>query len=155
MVLIIGILAAIAMPQYRLAVAKARTTEALTVLDTMKRNLELAKLEGTSSWEHLFDDTGLTAEEEGEYAPRYGAHYTYQPTIVGLFVIPSPYTIADLEGETMDENVHVFVYSNFSAEEEPRFACISGGAGLLGGKVCTSICGSPQCDVYAKTPIEQ
>ncbi len=44
-VLIIGILAAIALPQYTLAVEKARATEAITNIATIKKQMELYILE--------------------------------------------------------------------------------------------------------------
>ena len=44
-VLIIGILAAVAMPQYTKAVEKSRIAEARVVLDTMRKNYQLCVLE--------------------------------------------------------------------------------------------------------------
>ena len=44
-VLIIGILAAVAVPQYQVAVEKARVTEAMTNIATIKRQMELYMLE--------------------------------------------------------------------------------------------------------------
>ena len=44
-VLIIGILAAVAVPQYQKAVEKSRATEAISVLKTMRQNFQLCELE--------------------------------------------------------------------------------------------------------------
>jgi len=44
-VLIIGILAAVAVPQYQIAVEKSRVTEAVSILETMYKQLELYVLE--------------------------------------------------------------------------------------------------------------
>ena len=53
-VLIIGILAAVAMPQYQKAVEKSRLAEALTNIDTVAKNVQLIALErgtgDTSVW---------------------------------------------------------------------------------------------------------
>lgn len=43
-VLIIGILAAVALPQYQKAVEKSRVSEARIILDTMRKNYQLCKL---------------------------------------------------------------------------------------------------------------
>ena len=55
-VLIIGILAAVALPQYQKAVEKARAAEALQMLKYMQQQLEVYKLSG---------GTGITNEEIG------------------------------------------------------------------------------------------
>ena len=44
-VLIIGILAAVALPQYQKAVEKARLTEGITYLSTLKKKVELYLLD--------------------------------------------------------------------------------------------------------------
>ncbi len=59
-VLIIGILAAVALPQYQKAVFKARAAEAITMLNSLKNAWQVCKLEGTGNcwnvekvWESL------------------------------------------------------------------------------------------------------
>ena len=49
-VLIIGILAAVAVPQYTKAVEKSRITEAITLLSTMQKNVDLCILEHGRDW---------------------------------------------------------------------------------------------------------
>ena len=59
-VLIIGILAAIALPQYQKAVAKARATEAVTHMKTLENAISLWVLEHgmqTNRYVHFFGDT--------------------------------------------------------------------------------------------------
>ncbi len=57
-VLIIGILSAIALPQYTTAVEKARATEALTLLGTIRLSAERARLQ-TGSWPANFGELDI------------------------------------------------------------------------------------------------
>ena len=62
-VLIIGILAAVALPQYQKAVEKARVVEALTVIDTLKKAIDVYVLEhGMQSVNFLGDPESRQAE---------------------------------------------------------------------------------------------
>ncbi len=74
-VLIIGILAAVALPQYQKAVEKSRVAEAMVTMDTVLKNVELfilengANLEGKALWtEHenwVTDLSGGSWSEDG------------------------------------------------------------------------------------------
>ena len=57
-VLIIGILSAIALPQYTTAVEKARATEALTLIGTIRLSAERARLQ-TGSWPSYLDELDI------------------------------------------------------------------------------------------------
>ena len=57
-VLIIGILSAIALPQYTTAVEKARATEALTLLGTIRLSAERARLQ-TGKWPTDFTELDI------------------------------------------------------------------------------------------------
>ena len=59
-VLIIGILSAIALPQYTTAVEKARATEALTLIGTLRLSAERARLQ-TGSWPTTFEELDIQA----------------------------------------------------------------------------------------------
>ncbi len=79
-VLIIGILAAIALPQYQLAVEKSRTAEAWTTLRAIYQAAQLCQLEGKEEWDCDFsgielDIPGLTREDDTAYA--YTEHFGY------------------------------------------------------------------------------
>lgn len=52
-VLMIGILAAVAVPQYQKAIEKSRMQQLLTIADTMQKNIELHLLENGFSTRHL------------------------------------------------------------------------------------------------------
>ena len=64
-VLIIGILAAIALPKYELAVEKSRLSEVYTVMHKIEQNWKMMTLAGTETKsnkeaaELLLEDTGL------------------------------------------------------------------------------------------------
>ena len=64
-VLIIGILAAIALPKYELAVEKSRLSEVYTVMHKIEQNLKMMTLAGTESnsgeesAELLLEDAGI------------------------------------------------------------------------------------------------
>lgn len=66
-VLIIGILAAVALPQYQKAVAKARATEMLTMVRTYQKALDLEMLKGISDGVYAGDtwspDVGFSLEQ--------------------------------------------------------------------------------------------
>ncbi len=68
-VLIIGILSAIALPQYTTAVEKARAVEALTNINTMKKQVELYILENgfPSSGQIYYEDFATIDLSGGEW----------------------------------------------------------------------------------------
>ena len=61
-VLIIGILAAIALPQYELAVAKARSVEVLPLLDSIRKAQEIYYM-SNGTYSNKWDDLGLDMGE--------------------------------------------------------------------------------------------
>jgi prepilin-type N-terminal cleavage/methylation domain-containing protein len=69
-VLIIGILSAVALPQYTAAVEKSRSAEAVTAMNTIEKALQLRILQGGNMFKHLSDlhdmltegDIGLQGE---------------------------------------------------------------------------------------------
>ena len=69
-VLIIGILAAIALPQYRLAVEKSRAAEAMTIQGSIKQALDLYVLENgyPPTWKELIGSANSSNPISGELA---------------------------------------------------------------------------------------
>ena len=81
-VLIIGILAAVALPQYNKAVEKARAAEAIAVLNTLQKGIDMYLLE------HGYppEDTVVTFLGESEQIPDYpgGDDNYYQNTSLDI-----------------------------------------------------------------------
>ena len=83
-VLIIGILAAVALPQYEKAVEKSRLTEGLQLVDTIKKNMYIYVMEnGYPSTGLSLEDfpkaielSGGTYNEEGYYVTKYFELYS-------------------------------------------------------------------------------
>ena len=71
-VLIIGILAAIALPQYELAVAKARSVEVLPLLDSIRKAQEIYYM-SNGTYSNKWDDLGL---DMGEITSVWDCHTT-------------------------------------------------------------------------------
>lgn len=82
-VLIIGILSAIALPQYNVAVEKARVSEALTNLNYMMKMVELECLEdcstsnGYSLGKDIMELSGGSWDETGSHFCTNNFYYTY------------------------------------------------------------------------------
>lgn len=62
-VLIIGILSSVALPQYTMAVEKARATEVFTVVAAMRKNYEMCNYMGECTQEMYFGRLRYEAEK--------------------------------------------------------------------------------------------
>lgn len=77
-VLIIGILAAVAMPQYQKAVQKSRAAEAMIILKKMQTNYQLMiYADSTDDLEMVFEGIDLPAVANVGLGARQGKHYCY------------------------------------------------------------------------------
>ena len=74
-VLIIGILAAVALPKYEFAVEKSRATEAVIMLKKISENAQMCILAGDPQLKNcdFLEDTGLPENGEGKYYRFYGS----------------------------------------------------------------------------------
>ncbi len=102
-VLIIGILAAIALPQYQKAVWHARAMELVTLTSTVAKARQIAYME-KGEWIKNFPDldiqipleleaTTLYHDNEGNWIPSEYGYAENEKIIVNLATWPSPYTL--------------------------------------------------------------
>lgn len=146
-VLIIGILAAVALPKYELAVAKSRLTEVNIMLKKIKENYQLMQLSGNDDNEALYEDTGLTYYATGGAGGAEGAsskNFCYDPTWVGFIVMPKP-----CKEESSDYMIDW--YPDYYDKGQDLQACL--GQTDFGKRLCKSVCGSESCDMLTNKPV--
>ena len=152
-VLIIGILAAIAVPQYQLAVEKSRVSEVYTVTNKVRQNLKMMDLAGTepSSSEEAallwLEDTGLEIVSECAYTSLpcgKGKHYCFLPTMYGLVIYPQ----GDCNFDEADFSYEMgLIPGELLTPQKDGWVLSCGGNDDFGEKLCKSVCGGSPCDI--------
>ena len=108
-VLIIGILAAVALPQYNKAVQKSRTAEVWTTLKSIDNALKIKNMEeGTVDQQYNFEDlpisfttkTGETATGEYYISPNGWQYWVLSNGIPGASELFGSYPILAYDGST-------------------------------------------------------
>ena len=139
-VLIIGILAAVAVPQYQKAVEKSRITQALTFLNAVYKSHQLCVLQhGENSEDCWLSDSTVLANMDIELPGEIET--------AGCASDTSCIKTEDWEFGTDDS-------TQFSAyrmqNEEPIYSLwitFDTGKFFCGGDFCTSLCGDDPCEV--------
>ena len=146
-VLIIGILAAVAVPQYQLAVMKSRVSALMPLLRSIS-DAEDAFYLANGYYTHIKNlDIALPQDYIHQYADRdfFWADGTYVtqcgkgcggekgPTVIG--------GLYKVVGNTGDNKVAITFYGQYSSEYQNRRVCSSSTS--LGTKVCKSLGGEP------------
>ena len=156
-VLIIGILAAIALPKYELAVEKSRLSEVYTVMHKIEQNWKMMTLAGTEpnsgeeSAELLLEDAGLeikASHPDTDLPYGMGKNYCVVPSWVGIFAVKKE--LCNLDEE---ENPYMILLTPEEDDESSfRQGCV--GTNDFGQKLCKSVCGSNSCDMKTGKPYE-
>ena len=156
-VLIIGILAAIALPKYELAVEKSRLSEVYTVMHKVEQNWKMITLAGTEpnsgeeSAELLLEDAGLeikASHPDTDLPYGMGKNYCVVPSWVGVIAVKKE--ICNLDEA---ENPYLIVLGPENDDESSFMqGCI--GENEFGQKLCKSVCGSARCNMKTGKPIE-
>ncbi|MGN0016991.1 MAG: type IV pilin protein [Candidatus Avelusimicrobium sp.] len=140
-VLIIGILSAVALPQYQVAVEKSRLTELYTVLRQVKQNIAIINLNGDMLPENLaesyLEGTGTEIVEKDDFWGMAESK-NFQFIIVpgGIYVMP--------KGANWDitEKNYILVFA-IEDDGTSKFACK--GNNNFGNKICKNLCGADSC----------
>lgn len=141
-VLIIGILAGVALPQYQLAVAKSRMTEALVILKKIRDNYQLGVLATGETFftDEMFDDTGLKSMgDSSDVSIHYNKNFCFHPSPYGLVVVPGACG-EDFADYALDWSPAV----NNLPEVDVQL-CI--GVSDFGKKLCKNVCGAEECNM--------
>lgn len=148
-VLIIGILAAVAMPQYRIAVEKSKMAEVRTVLAAMRRNFALCDLNGGCDEQELyFGNAGMNPIKNtggsSDWDELAGKYYRFMAGPYG-FAAFWPKSFSDV-----NDADYAFIW--FPVQDgvgEEQLIC--GGNTDWGAKFCKSVCGFASCNVDKNT----
>lgn len=144
-VLIIGMLSAVVLPQYRLAVEKSHLAEVYTTVHKIEQNLTMIALSDASfesneeaavAW---LEDVGIPIEsgDLSDLSYAVGKHFCFAPSWLGLIIFPKP-----CNEETAD---YMMAFVPAQANTPRQFACM--GQTSFGKKLCRSLCGAEECNL--------
>lgn len=147
-VLIIGILSSVALPQYTMAVEKARATEVFTVVAAMRKNYEMCNYMGECTQEMYFGDCGMKPKSvtgnDSDYNTLVGNNFQFAATPFGFAAF------WDKKVSDVNSADYAFAWMPRSNNNEiDQLICTSNTD--KGKKFCKSLCGYEQCDVDRKT----
>ena len=134
-VLIIGILAAVALPQYRLSVEKARAAEAITNLQSWASALEryhLANGDWPATQQSALEDIDITLPTLSHFTAGY-SHYSEDGARLKYvnenYILAKPYGTGMGDGNAPDGTLICYYDGRL-------------GGNIFGKKICQSLCGS-------------
>ena len=133
-VLIIGILAAVAVPQYQVSVDKARYSEMITVSKSLAQSLEVYYLANSAYpgyWAYL--DVGVEGCTESNTARYWLTCKNFKIDLNDENFMATP------------NNIGVRLWYYFGNGALGRFHCDA--SDERGQRICKSVCGATQCDL--------
>ena len=154
-VLIIGILAAIALPKYELAVEKSRLSEVYTVVHKVEQNWKMITLaettsaSGEESAELLLEDAGLeikASHPDTDLPYGMGKNYCFTPSWLGVIAVKKE--ICNLDEA---ENPYMILLTPEN-DDESSLMLLCLGKNDFGQKLCKSVCGSNSCNMKTGKP---
>ncbi len=133
-VLIIGILAAVALPQYQRAVQKTRISEIKRIFSDMTRAINLCVLEQGERWAY-----GSNCVNLGNWDIEFSENSRWKPKVD--YVGGGGYRLRiDGEGGYVESND---VFGTFPVPSVFSIRCVND----RDGKICNTLCGSDVCDI--------
>lgn len=149
-VLIIGILAAVALPQYQRAVEKSRATEAFTYLDAIYKSTQLCLLEKGQSeciddvsssdfFDHLeIGIVGTKGSLNGGSGYVLGPNYGYKKTATDVW--------AERRVNSA-KTPHIPLYGFRLKLLSGELSCYTDDDNEVGRNICRSLCGDTSCRI--------
>ena len=147
-VLIIGILAAVALPQYEKAVNKSRLAEIYAVVPTIRRNLEMCKLTQVECSPELTME-GIGWQRQSSFntnGAMTGKYFSVGMSIMGIVFFP-------LNGNNDYGIVLSSQTDGTDASADTREQLVCAGSTEKGISFCKSVCGSATCDMETNKPV--
>uniref|UniRef100_UPI003D10A6CA type IV pilin protein n=1 Tax=Candidatus Avelusimicrobium caledoniensis TaxID=3416220 RepID=UPI003D10A6CA len=142
-VLIIGILAAVALPQYKVAVAKARMTQLVTLANAVKQAEEryyLANGQYTTDWTELDLDINGTINSTYLNNPA-GWHLLLTPDVANATdAAVQAWDTRILSGTTQQNSLYLyFAFDHAQGGHRGERLCFAPTSSQLGNTVCKSV----------------
>ena len=138
-VLIIGILAAIALPQYQKAVAKSRATEAMMMLQAIRQAEEVYYLANGSYTNDLHNLD--IAVPESQISATWWASDASRPTTYMYSCASTKTTCAAIAADREKQPVFQI---RFAYVDDPGLVCTSNAKNNLAAQICRNIAGNSE-----------